>query len=190
MKLKHYVFYLLIFPLSLPATSCGQTSSHQDDLNYYTTIALQIKDIVPEVQSFWQQMKQGVLSAKENQNQKLDKPTLDTLKGSLARILNDLDAKIKKINSLKETDKSLNYRQTVATYLEETKELQQTAIPKILELLENGLDKITDEQKEALKQFSAKAQQLQIQSTRIGDLSLEYQKKHNITNNELDKYGL
>jgi hypothetical protein len=169
MKLRHYFFYLLVFALSFSATSCGQTSSHQDDLNYYTTIALQMKDIVPKVQSFWQQMKQGVLSAKQNQDQKLDKPTLDTLKGSLTKILTDLETKIKKINSLNETDKNLNLKQTVATYLEETKQLQQTAIPKVLELLENGLDKITDVQKEAVKQFSAKGQELQIKSTQIGD---------------------
>jgi hypothetical protein len=190
MKLGYPILYVLIFATSFSATSCGQTSSHQEDLNYYTTIALQMKDIVPKVQNFWERMKQGVLSAKQNQDQKLDKPTLDTLKGSLTKILTDLDSKIKKINSLNETDKNLNLKQTVAIYLEETKQLQQTAIPKVLELLENGLNKITDEQKEAVKQFSEKGQELQIKSTQIEDLSLEYQKKHNITSNELDKYGL
>lgn len=190
MRPRHYIFYLLIFVSSSSTTSCGQTSSHQDNLYYYTTIALQMKNIVPEVQTFWQQIKQGVLSANQNQDQKLDKQTLESLKSLLATILTDLDEKIKKVNSLNETDKRLNLKQTVATYLEETKQLQQTAIPKIFELLENGLTKITDEQKDALSQFSAKGQELQTRSAQIENLSLQYQKKHNITNSELEKYGL
>jgi hypothetical protein len=135
-------------------------------------------------------MKQSIMTAKRNQDQKLDKATLDSLKTSLSYIVTDLDTKIKTVNAINKTADNLNFKQAILSYLTETKQLQETSITKILELLENGLDKISDQQKEALQQFATKGQELQAKSTDIEALSLEYQKEYKITNDELKKYGL
>lgn len=176
--------------ISLAIPSCGQTSSHQDHVYYYTTIALHMKDIAPKVNSFWKQMKQGVWTAFESQNMKLEKASLDTLKSSFYSIMLDLDAKIKSIDSLKETDKNLMLKEAVVSYLTETKTLQGKAIPKVLELLHTGLDRLTNDQKGALQEFSSKGRELEIRSNEIENLSLKYQAKYKITNEELKKYGL
>src|SRR5204863_7393232 len=124
------ILSLLFLIHSVCSTSCGQTSSHEEALTCYTTIALQMKDVAPKVQSFWGQMKQGVIAAKRNQDQKLDKVTLDSLKTSLSHIVSDLDAKIKTVNAISKIADNLNFKQAILSYLTETKQLQETAIPK------------------------------------------------------------
>ena len=180
----------LLLAVFVTLTSCGQKSTHEEDLKYYTSIGLQMKDVVPKVQNFWRQIKQGVLTAKQDETHKLDKAGVDSLKNYLSQIVNDLNDKIKVVSALKETDQDLAFKTAIIAYLTETKTLQEKAIPKILELLENGLDKINDEQKEALKTFQTKGQEMQVKSKEIEDLSLTYQKKHNITDEELVQYGL
>jgi hypothetical protein len=149
-----------------------------------------MKDIAPKVQSFWGQMEQGMIAAKRNQDQKLDKVTLDSLKTSLSHLVTDLDAKINTVSAVSKTADNLNFKQAILSYLTETKQLQERAIPKIIELLELGLNKISDQQKEVLRLFDAKGQELQAKSTEIETLSLAYQKEYKITNDELKKYGL
>ena len=149
-----------------------------------------MKDLVPKVHTFWGQMKQGILTARQNENHKLDKANIDSLRSFLSNNIIDVDTKIKTISALNETDPDLKFKQTIISYLTEIKNLQEAAMPKVLELLENGLDKINDKQKESVKVFMTKMQELQIKSKEIEDLSLAYQKKHKITNKELDQYGL
>ena len=72
--------FLLSFALLVTLTSCGQKSTHQEDLKYYTTIALQMKDVALKFQTFWGQMKQGVLTATQNETHKHDKTDVDSLK--------------------------------------------------------------------------------------------------------------
>jgi hypothetical protein len=190
MRSGNSLISLLFLAPAVFTTSCGHTSSHEEALTYYTTIALQMKDVVPKVQVFWGQMKQGIITAKRNQDQKLDKTTLDSLKTSLSHIVTDLDTKIKTVNAISKTADNLNFKQAILAYLTETKQLQETSIPKILELLEIGLDKISNQQKEALRQFATKGLELQAKSRKIEALSLAYQKEYKITNDELKKYGL
>ena len=190
MRHHNSTFSILFFALLVSLTSCGQKSSHEEDLKFYTTIGLQMKDVAPKVQIFWGQMKQGILTARENESHKLGKTSIDSLKMYLSKNIEELEKKIKIVNVLSETDNDLNFKKTIIDYLEQTKTLQETAMPKVLELLENGLDKINDQQKDAVKIFMTQGQELQIKSKEIEDLSLVYQKKHKITNKELDQYGL
>lgn len=179
-----------VLVITFSITSCKQTSSHKDDLIYYTTIALQMKNIAPRVQDFWLQMQQGVLTARQNGDGKLDKPSFDSLKNSYAAILNGLDSEIAIINMLKETDEELNFKQAVLFHLTEIKSLNQALIPQCLRLYEIGIGKINDRQKEALQTFVTKGQELQLKSGDIQHMSLVYQRKHNISNEELKKFGL
>ena len=150
MRPHNLILSLLFLTHAVSITSCGLATSHEEALTYYTTIALQMKDVVPKVQAFWGQMKQGIMTAKRSQDQKLDKATLDSLKTSLSYIVTDLDTKIKTVNAVPKTADNLKFKQAILSYLTETKQLQETSMAKVLELLENGLDKISDQQKEAL----------------------------------------
>jgi hypothetical protein len=169
----------------------GQTSSHKEDLIYYTTIAAEMKAIRPKVEAFLGQMKTGVHAANSNETHKLDKASLDSLREYFNRTISDLNLTIKIMGALKETDKDLDFKQTVLSYLTEVKQLQEAAIPVVLDMLENGVDKVTDKQKKALGQkFMDIGNKLDGKGQGIRILSLAYQKKHNITAEELKQYNL
>jgi CRISPR/Cas system CSM-associated protein Csm2 small subunit len=190
MRLQNHCIHLLFVIFFLSLSSCGEKTSHEKEVSYFASIAIQLKDIVPKVHAFWKEMKQGVITATQNQDHKLDKFTLDSLKTKLAIVIKGLDQSINKINSLNETDSQLDLKHKVSFFLQETKEMQISVFSKVLKILETGIDKVTDQDKETLNQFKLNLQGYQNKSKEVEDLSLEFQKKHNINNKELVKYGL
>jgi hypothetical protein len=190
MRRFNSTLYPLLSTFLLFVISCGQTDASQDDLIYYTTIAMQMKEIKPVLEGYWHEGLQNMLVARQNEDHKLDKKNIDTLKKHFADAFRALDEKIKIISSLKETDKELALKDTIISYLTDIKKLDEEAEVKTFELMETGLDKVTDEQKAGFHKFIIRGQALQNRSQEIENLSLEYQKKHNITKDELIKYGL
>ena len=63
-------------------------------------------------------------------------------------------------------------------------------MPKILSLLEAGLGKINADQTTTLKSFLAKGQELRNKSRNIENLLSDYRSKHNLSAEELRKFGL
>lgn len=188
--MKYRNITILFLSIFTTLNSYGQTAIHADHLLYYSTIALQLKDITPKVQTFWGEMNQTVITATDNGNHKLDGSAISKLKDDLRNNENELDRKIRMIGSLDETDPELNLKQTVIDYLTEAKSFEEAAVPKVIQYLEKGLDKMTEQEKQILKLFIVKGEQLHKRSRMIENLSGNYRAKHNITNLELEKYGL
>jgi len=176
--------------LSTYFSSCGQTSSHQDDVHYYATLATSLNNISPEVNLFWKNISIGLRVAKENEGQKLDEKSLDSLKQSLTQITSHIEDQIKIISTLPETDQEIALKDTLISYMSKTRNLQQQALPIVFELLENGLDKITDGQKKALLDFKEDGRKMLSKTEEIQMQTLEYKNKHQISDEELAKYGL
>ena len=128
--------------------------------------------------------------AKENEGQKLDEKSLDSLKQSLTQITSHIEDQIKIISTLPETDQEIALKDTLISYMSKTRNLQQQALPIVFELLENGLDKITDGQKKALLDFKEDGRKMLSKTEEIQMQTLEYKNKHQISDEELAKYGL
>ena len=189
--MKYHIYSIaFFFSLLVSGTSYCQTSTHADDLLYYTTIALQMKEITPKVQSFWGELRQSIMTATENGNHKLDESKISNLKDDLRNNENELDRKIRMIGSLDETDKDLNLKQIIITYLTEAKSLEENSVPKVIQFLDKGIDKLNEQEKQVLKLFIMKGEELSSKSRNLQSISMAYRGKHNITNAELDKYGL
>ena len=180
--------FIATFLLSL--TSCGQKASHQQAIDYITSIGTQMLDSKSKIETFWDEMKSGMLTARQSSNHQLDKPQVDTLQNHLDTIVADINSKIQKLKAISEVDKDLNLKDRTIAYLTEARQLQENAIPVILQLLTNGLDKITDEQRVALKNFMEEGGKMQQESIELQNAVLDYYKKYNITDEEINKNGL
>lgn len=185
--LNSSIFFFSVF---ISLGSYCQPLTHSDDLLYYSTIALQLKDITPKVHSFWGEIKQSVITATENGNHKLDASTINSLSNGMRNNVNELDRKIRMIGSLDETDKELNLKQNVIDNLTEAKNLEEWSFSKVIQYLGKGIDKLSGQEKQLIKICMLKAEEVQKKSGSIPGLLIAYRTKHNITNTELEKYGL
>lgn len=186
--LLNILFPILIFFISLNCFS--QTSTNQDNLIYFTTIASQIRDATPKMQGLWGQLQQSLVTAGGNKNQQLDKGSLQSLKNASSENINDLERKLRTLNALHETDTELNLKQSVIMLFTEAKTIQEKAVPTILLLLETGLGKINAQQTTTLKSFLAKGQELRNKSRNIESLLYTYRAKHNLSEEALTRFGL
>ena len=184
------IYCFSAFSFLLPVNSVAQNISHQDELIYYTTIAAQVKDAAPKMQGLWGQVQQSVMTAGENKSHQLDRSGLDNLKNASAQNINDLERKIRTVSALHETDPDLNLKESCINLFTDAKNIQQSAMPQILAVLEKGIDKINSQQTSTLKSFLSKGQDLQYKLRDIQNLFKSFQNKHDITGEELRKFGL
>ena len=189
-KFSSLIFCFSIFFFLLSRSSVAQNITHQDDLIYYTTIAAQVKDAAPKMQGLWGQVQQSVMTAGENKSHQLDRAGLDILKNASAQNINDLERKIRAVSALHETDPDFNLKVSCINLFTDAKNIQQSAMPQILAVLEKGIDKINSQQTSTLKSFLSKGQELQYKLRDIQNLFISFQNKHNITGEELRKFGL
>ncbi len=183
-------FTFFLFYSCLTLTSAAQSSNPQDNLIYYTTIVTQIKDATPKMMSLWGQLQQSLMTAGGNKHQQLDRVTIQSLKNASSENINDLNKKIRTVNALHETDTDLNVKQSVLTLFTEAMSIQESAMPVILSLMETGLAKINPQQTTTLKSFLSKGQELRQKSRVIENLLSDYRVKHNISPQDLAKFGL
>ena len=189
-KILPFIYCFSILTFSFFLNTVAQNITHQDELIYYTTIAAQVKDATPNMQGLWGQVQQSVMTAGENKSHQLDRAGLDNLKNASAQNINDLERKIRAVSALHETDPDLNLKESCINLFTDAKNIQQSAMPQILAVLEKGIDKINSQQTSTLKSFLSKGQDLQYKLRDIQNLFTSFQNKHNITGEELRKFGL
>lgn len=190
MKSPLFKLLLSLLTLFLFKTSFAQTATHQDDLIYYTTIAAQIKDAAPKIQGLWGQVQQSIMTAGENKTHQADRQELDNLKNVSAQNISDLDRKLRMVSALHETDAELNLKELCISMFADAKNVQQAAMPQIIALLEKGIDKISPQQTSLLKNFLSKGQDLLYRFRNIQTSLISYQDRHQISSDELRKFGL
>lgn len=189
MKIIFLKICCLLFFLFIYNASPAQSNAHQDELIYYTTLARQMKEALPQLQSLWAQLQQTLIAASQTKNQQPDRAAIENIKSLSTESRNDLNRKIRTVNVLHETDVNLNLKQSVINLFTDAKNIQETAIPVILSVLSNGVDKINNQQTSTLKSFLSKGQELQNKSREIENLFDIYRRTHNITDEELHKFG-
>lgn len=183
--------FLLLFGICGGSLSSGaQAITHRDELIYYTTIAKQLKNITPDVLKVWGQIKQTLLKAKNSPVHKPEPADISDLKSASSQNIHDLDRAIREVNALDETDSTLSYKSGALSFLLEIKSTEEQAMPEIVLLLTRGIDKINDQQTTALKGFLSRGEELQSRQQQTDNLALRYRQRHNITDEDLRKYGL
>ncbi|MEJ7611280.1 MAG: hypothetical protein WKF88_08900 [Ferruginibacter sp.] len=190
MKKNNMIFWAMVFCTFSTIGSRAQTITHRDALVYYTGIALQVKEIVPKVRDVWGRVQLSLMAARESQTFRANPFDISSLKNAYAQNLRDLDRSIRTVNALEETDSEINLKKVVDVYLTDIKQAEEAALPKIISLLENGVNKINDQQTTMLKGFLYKGQELQTGLRTIENLLATYQRKYNITGEEMRMFGL
>lgn len=182
--------FLLTLSVVICLSSCGQKVSHKEALDYCVQIQLQMKDAKANLEQSWTELGTNIKIAKQNPNLKLDSIVLDTLKKHYEKVMLQLDNNIRIVNSIKETDAEINFKQKTLECLTQIKTLQETAMPQMFTLLQNGLNTLTEQQKEENKKIPLLRQAVQQKNAEGQQLYLDYLKKYEIKDSELKQFGL
>ncbi|MGZ4056916.1 MAG: hypothetical protein ACXVPU_02875 [Bacteroidia bacterium] len=170
--------------------SCGQKISHDKEVAYLTTFTTIMKGTTDTINIFWDQLVEAAESARQNQDLKLDSSYIDRLNKSYQKSTLILSSSIAKLSAVEEIDQEINLKEKTMTHLKNTKALQESALPHVINALSIGLDKLTEEQRESFKKFKEKGGELQAESAELEKLAHEFVDKHKITSEELAKYSL
>lgn len=170
--------------------SCGQKISHDKEVTYLTTFATVMNVTTDTVNVFWNQLVEAAMTARQNQDMKLDSSYIFQLNKSYEKSTATLSSAIAKITAVEELDYEINLKEKTMAHLKNTKLLQESSIPHVISALSIGLGKLTDEQRESFKKFKKTSGELQMESAVLEKLAHDFADKHKITPEELTKYGL
>jgi len=170
--------------------SCGHPNSHDKELEFYKTVATEMKNSSKIVNDLMHVTSEAYKTAQQNQKKKLESDRIDTLIKSYQISTLALSKSIDKLSAVIEIDHSINLKERSLELLKNTKSLVDSSWPVIIKILSTGLGKPTDEEKELSDKFQLIIGELQIASGNFEKLALDYRDKHKITSDELMKYGL
>lgn len=149
-----------------------------------------MKDAKASLEQSWHELGENIKIAKQSPSQKLDPVMLDTIKKHYAVVMTRLDNNIKTVSAVKETDAEIGFKQKTLECLNQIKSLQEIAMPQMFTLLQNGLNILTDQQKEENKKIPLLRQAVQQKNAEAQQLYLDYLKKYEIKDSELKEFDL
>lgn len=185
MKSKH--FLLLFFSTLMLLMSCGQKEKHQKAVLYFKTITSEMDSTTSTVNTFWNQLSLATENAQQSPDKRLDSLKLDTLIQASLVAGTALITSINKLTALEEFDAELGLKDKALSNLTQTNTLNKTAIVEVLKALRTGLNQLTDSQRDAFKQFSETAAQLQTSQDDLQKRYDEFQSKYKITTEDYGK---
>lgn len=181
---------IILIATFLFTSSCtnAQTSTHEKDLKYYTTIALQMEDFsndsMLKIGKEAEKHKNGITTAADS----LRYNNIDIF---VSNITSEMDKRIQKLKQLEnKVDDEYNLKETVLSFLISEKEAYKYNFGIYLKTMKNGEKSITDLEKAEGEKKIEKQKKLQNERKKIENLFLRYQIHYEITVNELKKYGL
>ena len=177
-------FWVILFGVCFGLASTAQTPTHRDALVYYSLIASQVKDLVPKTRLIWGHVQSNLHAAAESNPFRPNRSEIQMIKTAYEQNVRDLEKGIRSVSALAETDPEIDLKQVVVRYLTGIKQAEESALPKIILLLETGVNKINDQQTAMLKGFLHKGRELQSDLQRIEVLMATYQQKYAITPEE------
>ncbi len=185
MKTKQIL--LLFFSTILLLMSCGQKEKHQKAVLYFKTINSEMDSTTSTVNTFWNQLSLATENTQQSPDKRFDSLKLDTLNQAFLASTSALETSIAKLTALEEFDAELALKDKALSNLTQTNILNKTAIVEVLKALKTGLGQLTDSQRDAFKQFSETAAQLQTSQDDLQKRYDEFQSKYKITTEDYGK---
>lgn len=168
-------------------TSCENKVDHEKAVSFYRTISAEMITASETVNGFWDQMTTAAEAAQNSPDKKIDSTYADSLYRLYESANLALTKAIDNISGLEEADPELNLKEETVLHLKETISIQESAIPDVIQILRNGLDKMTTVQRESFLDFQTKGGKLQ-KDAEILKLNAEiFMKKNGITDEELER---
>jgi hypothetical protein len=181
---------IILSAISLLFGSCGNKEKHDRALRYYVTVNANINNLTADINSYWHLLSAQVKYTGSLPEKKLDQLNLDTLRFGYNETMAEIDDVIDTLNMLPEVDENLNIKKMVIRQLEEVKIIQSNAIPQTIQFLENGLAELSTQQIEALYRSRMQSSSLERLILKLHAAGQEFRLAHNITDEELNKFGL
>jgi len=185
-KTNILLFIISVFLFS----SCEKQVSNEKQILYYTTVGIEMKNTSILVNDFFHQTVKIIKEAQEVHDKKIDSSKITLFTESYHESIFTLSKAINKLTTLKEIDQDINLKEKVLAYYKEVMMLQEATIPHLINVLNNGVDNITDKEREVFKNFQIRTPELQLKANELQKLSLDFQEKHHITEEQLTEYGL
>lgn len=192
MKYRTVSLKTLLFNLALLIfiSSCGQKISHQEALNFCVSIQKETSSENKELAIFVKEAKAQMNILLQGETKKIDKVIVDTLRKHYEIFIDSLDQKIKRVQSVVEIDTEIDFKNKELAFLNAIKKLEELTAPPSFWMLENGLNTLTDQQKEDIKQADEQNEVLKTTGEDVQQAYVDYLAKYSITRDELKKYGL
>ena len=189
-KLVFNKISFLLLTICICFSSCGQKISHQDALNYCVTIQQQVATSKKAYDISLGEIKIQVKNAQRSETKKIDKEIVDTLRKHFKNFIAGLNKNIEILNSVKEIDTQIDFKNKTFNYLNALKKLELISMPQIFNLLENGLNTLTAQQKEDNKSILSQSEKVKNTNIESQKAFLDFLKRYGIKDEELKKYGL
>jgi len=181
---------LLLFISLIFISACEQKINHDEKVHYYASITTAVNQTTTSVNNCWNQTRTAARLAQQNQDLILDSTYIDTLNKSLQSSIITLSKSIYKISSISEVDQDLDFKNRVLDHLIDTKQLQERNFPVIFKLLANGPGTLSEDEMKTMERTESIAREIQAEELALKKLSVTFKSKHDITKEDLIKYGL
>ncbi len=168
-------------------TSCDNKVDHEKAVSFYRTISAEMTIASKTVNDFWHQMTTAAEAAQNNPDKKIDSTYADSLYRTYESADLVLSKAIDNISKLEEADPELNLKEKTLTHLKDTKTIQESSLPDVIQILRDGLDKMTTEQRESFLNFQTKGGKMQKDAEILKLDAAIFMKKYGITQEELER---
>ena len=185
MKIKNHL-YLFIAGFIL-FSSCEQHLDHAKGLKYYTAVIAAMDSTTSQVNSCIHMVLHGAEIATQRPDRKLDSSNVIALKKSYEKASLTLNYGIRKLSDMEEIDNEIDLKGKILAHFKNTKTLMDSALPETIQILGNGIDNLTTQQKESIHQFKTRSIELQKESAELDNLFIDFKTKYQITDEELKK---
>ena len=170
--------------------SCGQTVSHDKAIEYYIIVATEMKNSSKIVNDLVQVTAMAYIAAEQDQKKMLESGYIDTLINYYDVSTIALGKSIDKLSTVCEIDQSINLKARSLTLLIDIKTLIDSSWPPMIKILSRGLGQPTDKERELLEKLMLIVDELKTANADVEKLARDFRDKHNITNDDIKKYGL
>jgi len=183
--MKFTIFSIFIILVSI-VSSCNNEAERQAMVSDFNIMYIEMNKTSKAINDFWHEMLTATKTADIHPEKRIDSTYAESIVKQYESSTNILNTAIANISVLTEVDPDLLIKEKILVHLQNTKDLQETAIPKSIDAIRNGLDIMTDDERNAFLQFHVKGEELQKESDELSKSVEIFILKHNITKQELD----
>jgi len=181
---KEITKFLLVISFLL-FFSCGNKVNHDKALTFISTIWQNYSIATDSIETYTNKLKEAIEITKSNNDRKLDETSTDSLKKYYQSSIKTLALSIKKINELDEFDLNINMKSKMLNLFKDMKYLLDSCSTQIINSLNHGLDNISNQEIEKIKEFTSLNQNISIEQNDINKLGPIFQEKYHIKDDEL-----
>lgn len=181
-----YKYFSVIFIL-LFITSCNRKLSHEQALNYYVNVSMQIREVTILVKSFTAKLS---LLKQDSSSKIKTLQNYESLKSDYYELVGELDKKTKILDELAYKKENFYLKHSAINFIKDTRDILVNDVFRLLNIYKPAADKIVKPGLTEMYHFFVRKDFLITDDRVFKQLSKIYIQQYHLTNGELVKYKL